>query len=317
MTDNGAPTLPTVRMNGVSRWYGEVLGINKISVDIQPGITGLVGPNGSGKSTLMNLICGLIRPGQGHLLVLGQDPWNNPALHRQIGYCPQGDRFYENFSGLQFVRAMLEMHGHGVDWAARAAAEALARVGMVEAANRRLRGYSKGMRQRIKIALALAHQPALLVLDEPFDGLDPIGRREMIQLFAEYGQEGRTVLVASHILHEIEQMTERILVMSNGYVLAEGGIREVRDQMRRHPFRVLLRCDQPRRLAALLLAEPDVLGAEIEDERTMTLVTNDPDSFYLRLNQMVVDEGIDLDLVTLADENVSSIFKYLAGKEHH
>jgi len=310
-------TEPTVRVRDASRWYGEILGVNKISVDIHPGVTGLVGPNGSGKSTLMNMICGLIRPDQGSVMALGQPAWNNPRLRRRIGYCSQVDRFYEDFTGEQFVCSMLELHGRGRRWARRAAAEAMDMAQLASNAGRKIRAYSKGMRQRVKIALALAHQPDLLVLDEPFNGLDPIGRHEMMQLFDNYAREGRTILLASHILHEIEQMTDRILMMSNGYVMAEGDVREVRDQLRRHPFQIYVRCDRPRALAAAMLAMDGVASVLMEDERGVTFSTWDPDGFYERLNALVLDLGVEMDAVTLADENVQSIYKYLTGRERH
>lgn len=308
---------PTIRTSHVSRWYGEILGINKVSVEIRPGITGLVGPNGSGKSTLMNIISGMLCPGQGTVSVLGQPTWNNPELRRRVGYCSQVDHFYESFTGHQFLTAMLALHGRGRAWAKEAAAQALSVVSMSDHQDRRIRAYSKGMRQRIKIALALAHRPEVIILDEPFNGLDPVGRREMMQLFAQFGREGCTIILASHILHEIEQMTDHILMMSNGYVLAEGQVCHVRDLLRKHPFQVFLRCSEPRRLAALMLQEDDVLSVQIEDESSMTLMTRDPDHFYLRLNDVILGHGIDVDLVTLADENVQSIYHYLAGKEHH
>jgi len=308
---------PAIVLENVSRWYGEVLGVNKVSVRIFSGITGLVGPNGSGKSTLMNVICGLLRPGQGKVTVLGQPVWNNTELRRRIGYCTQVDHFYERFSGLQFLESLLAMHGRGKRWARNAALQALARAGLSEDRDRPIRAYSKGMRQRVKIALALAHQPETLVLDEPFNGLDPVGRHEMMQLFADYAREGRTLLISSHILHEIEQMTDRILMMSNGYVMAEGGVRDVRDELRRHPFRIFLRCNDPRRLAALFIEQDAVMSAEIEDNAGLTLTTRDPDRFYTLLNEIVLRHRIEPDLVTLADENVQSIYLYLAGKEHH
>ncbi|NQU43625.1 ABC transporter ATP-binding protein [bacterium] len=310
-------TSPTIVLDSVSRWYGEVLGINKVSVDIQAGITGLVGPNGCGKSTLMNLVCGLIRPGQGQMRVLGQRPWDNPALRRRVGYCPQFDHFYENFTGYLFLFSMLRLHQRGRQWAEESARHALEQAGLARDMNRKIRSYSKGMRQRIKIALALAHQPEILVLDEPFNGLDPVGRHEFMSLFAEYAREGRTVVVSSHILHEVERMTDRILMMSNGYILAEGGVREVRDLLRRHPFHVLIRTDKPRRLGALLLEEDGVSSVEIENEEALMLTTRDPDNLYLRLNALVLEHNIRVDLVTLSDENVQSIYQYLSGKEHH
>jgi len=307
----------SIRLTDVSRWYGEVLGVNKVTVDIQSGITGLVGPNGSGKSTLMNIICGILRPGQGSVTVLGQPAWNNRELRARIGYCSQVDKFYESFTGCQFLESLLALHGRDKAWGRKAALNALERVGMAENQDRRLSAYSKGMRQRIKIALALAQQPDVLILDEPFNGLDPVGRHEMIRLFADYAREGRTLLVSSHILHEIEQMTDRILMMSNGYVMAEGKVQHVRDLLRRHPFHVFVRCDQPRRLAAFMLEEDSVGSVEIEDDNAITLSTTDPDRFYLRFNDLILKHNIEVDVVTLADENVQSVYHYLAGREHH
>ncbi|MBN1868414.1 ABC transporter ATP-binding protein [Candidatus Sumerlaeota bacterium] len=315
---NGRPAAaPTIRLSNVARWYGEVLGVNKVTVDIHPGITGLVGPNGSGKSTLMNMICGLLRPGQGTVTVLGKRVWNNAPLRRRVGYCTQVDHFYESFTGFQFLETLLRLHGRPRAWARRTALDALERVGLAEDRGRRLRAYSKGMRQRVKIALALAHQPEILVLDEPFNGLDPVGRHEMMQLFSSYARENRTLLISSHILHEIELMTNRVLMMSNGYVMAEGAVSEVRDQLRRHPFRVFIRCDRPRHLAAILLERDTIQRAEIEDENALTVATRDPDRLYLLLNEIVLTQDIELDVVTLADENVQSIYRYLAGREHH
>jgi ABC-2 type transport system ATP-binding protein len=308
---------PTVRLFDVSRWYGEILGVNKVTADIMPGITGMVGPNGAGKSTLMNLICGMLRPGQGSVTVFGQPVWNNKELRRRVGYCSQVDHFYEGFSGFDFVCAMMKLHGNGRDWARERARQILDQVDMTQHMHRRLRGYSKGMRQRVKIAVSLAHQPDLLILDEPFNGLDPVGRREMMQLFAEYAGEGRTLLISSHILHEVEQMTDNILMMSNGYVVAEGQVRQVRDLLRRHPFQVFLRCDDPRRLAGVMLSEPDVTQAQIDGEDCVTLSTCNPDRFYLRLNEIVLEHGFAIDVVTLADENMQSIYRYLSGREHH
>ncbi len=317
-TDDGAGREePTIRLRNVARWYGEVLGVNKVTVDVYAGITGLLGPNGSGKTTLMNVVCGLLRPGGGSVSVLGYPVWNNPRLRRLVGYCPQADQLLDNFTGRAFLQGFLNLHGRGVSWARRCAMAALERVGLEQAARQSIATYSKGMRQRLKVALALAHEPEVLVLDEPFNGLDPIARREMMRLFIDYARQGRTLLIASHILHEVEQLTHQILMMSNGYVLAEGQVEQVRGLLRRHPFQVYLRCDRPRELAALMLGRDGVLRAEIEDDRALTLWTRDPDDFYLRLNRAIVEQGFEVDLVTLADENVHSIYRYLSGREHH
>ena len=308
---------PSIEIRNLSRWYGEVLGVNHVNVDILPGITGLVGPNGSGKSTLMNVMCGLLRPGKGSVRVFGQPAWNNPSMRRRLGYCSQIDSYYENFTGEQFLRSILALHGRSKAWTRQAAAEALGCVKMEKNARRKIRTYSKGMRQRIKIALALAHQPDILILDEPFNGLDPVGRREMMELLDGYASDGRTVVLSSHILHEIEQMTTRILMMSSGYVMAEGDVSQVRDLLRGHPFQVYVRCDQPRKLAALMLIEESVIRCEIEDERSVRISTLNPDEFYPRLTDAVLEHDIDIEVVTLADENVQSIYQYLSGREHH
>jgi ABC-2 type transport system ATP-binding protein len=276
----------------------------------------LVGPNGSGKSTLMNIICGVVRPSRGRATVFGQPIWNNAELKRRVGYCSQVDKFFERFTGLQFLRSLLLLHGRGGEWADRMARAALGRLGLTEAMHQRLSTYSKGMRQRTKVALALAHQPEALVLDEPFNGLDPVGRREMMKLLQDYARDGRTIVLSSHILHEVEQMTDHLLMMSNGYVMAEGQIGQVRELLKSHPFQIFVRCDSPRRLASLMLAEPGVRGAVCEDETSVTLTAVDPDGFYDRFHEVVLEHDIEVDLVTLADENAQSIYRYLSGREH-
>ncbi len=308
---------PVVQARDVARWYGEVLGVNRVSVDLVPGITGFVGPNGSGKTTLMNMLCGLLRPSQGTIQAFGQPVWGNPEFRRRLGYCAQVDHFYETFTGEEFLVSLLRLHGRGAAWARQATGEALELVGMVEDRHRRIRAYSKGMRQRIKVALALAHQPEILVLDEPFNGLDPVGRHEMLNLFAEYASAGRTILISSHILHEIEQMTNRILMMSNGFVMAEGEVQQVRDLLRRHPFHVLVRCDRLRELGALMIEDDCVESVRFEDESSMTLSTRDPDRFYQNLGAMILEHGIEVDMVVMADENMQSLYQYLAGRERH
>lgn len=308
---------PTIRLRGVARWYGEILGVNRVDADLRPGVTGFLGPNGSGKSTLMNLICGLLRPGRGEVLIKGRPAWNDAASRRITGYCPQYDSFYEHMTGRTFLEGLLGLHGRGRAWARRAAETALDRTGMTAHADRKIRAYSKGMRQRIKVALATAHDPEILIFDEPFNGLDPASRIEMMDLVADYGREGRTVLVSSHILHELERMTDRVLMMSNGYVLAEGRVAEVREALNRHPFQIFMKSPDPRALAAALVAEPGVLSLAFEEEDGLRITTTEVERLYDRLHALAASGEAALELLTVADENVQSIYRYLSGREHH
>jgi len=299
-----------IELTDVSRWYGEVLGINRITATILPGITGLLGANGSGKSTLMNLMCGLIRPSQGRIRVFGERVWNNPRPFRRIGYCTQTDAFYERMSALDFLISLISLRGYDSPTTRRLAIQALERVNLQDAMNKRLMSYSKGMRQRVKVALALADGPDILVLDEPLNGLDALGRREMIDLIKSYGREGRNVVISSHILHEIEEMTDNIL-------LAEGDVREVRQLLRRHPHKIYLRCDQPRRFASLLFDQDGVSSVRLNTEGDdLVAETYDLDSFYTRLNDIVLENKIHVSLVTVSDENIAAVFKYLSENNH-
>src|SRR5881392_2557921 len=211
----------------VSKFYGEVLGVNKVSFSLQPGITSLVGPNGSGKTTLMNLLTGLIGPSQGVIYVLGLTPRQPIEFFRQVGFCTQFDSFPPGTTGYDFIYWPLRLHGFGRDQAAKLTNEALERAGMAQVARRRVAGYSKGMRQRIRLAQAIAHRPSVLVLDEPLNGLDPMARAEAIRLFRQFASEGLHLIVSSHILHEVDMMSDRVVLMNNGYVVAEGEVQGV------------------------------------------------------------------------------------------
>ena len=308
---------PIIEMINLSRWYGEVLGVNRISATVQPGITGLLGPNGAGKSTLMNLICGLLRPSQGAALVLGERIWNNPRPLRRLGYCTQYDNFYEGLSAFEFLYSLLSLRGYDCPATRRLAVEALERVSLQDVMNKRLASYSKGMRQRVKVALALADNPDILVLDEPLNGLDAVGRYEMIELIKSYGREGRNVLISSHILHEIESMTDNILMLSNGYLLAEGDVREVRSLLKEHPHRIYLRTSESRRFASLLFAQDGIISVELDhDGEGLVAQTYDLDAFYINLNKIVLEQGIHVTLATISDESIQAVFKYLSGNNH-
>ena len=303
-------------LDNVSKFYGEVLGVNRVTLSIDAGITSLVGPNGSGKTTLMNLIAGLLRPTKGTISVLGTPVDHPEALCRLVGYCTQYDAFPPGLSGYQFVHAMLRLHGYGEAECRERAQRAIARVGLIEAAGRRVAGYSKGMRQRIRLAQAIAHEPKVLVLDEPLNGLDPMARAETIALFRQLADEGCFVLLSSHILHEVDLLSDRVILVHHGYIVAEGKIAGVRDELEEHPAQVLVRCDRPSLVASRIFELDSAVEIRIHDDRQGLLVqTRDADKFYLLLNRLVLEHDLTLEAVAPADEDVQAVYKYLIEKE--
>jgi ABC-2 type transport system ATP-binding protein len=305
-----------ITFGNVSRFYGEVLGINKVSLTIPPGITSLVGPNGSGKTTLMNLMTGLIRPTQGEIRVLGISPEHPEQLCRVVGYCAQFDSFPKGLTGYQFIYCFLRLHGFSDAECDRRTASAMERVNMSAAANRPVAAYSKGMRQRIKLAQAIAHDPKVIILDEPLNGLDPMARAETIALFREWGEKGCHVLVSSHILHEVDKISDQVILLSHGYVVAEGQIQGVRSEVKEQPMQILVRCDRPSELAARLFQQDHVVEAKINaDNKGLLLRTKDSDSFYLLLNRVILDTGLEVESVAPADDDVNSVYQYLIGGE--
>jgi len=300
----------------VSRFYGEVLGVNRVSLVVPPGVTSLVGPNGSGKSTLMNLMTGLIRPTQGEIRVCGARPDHPEELCRLVGYCAQFEAVPKGLTGFQFIYSYLLLHGFGADECARRAREAIERAGMGAAAGRPVAAYSKGMRQRIKLAQAMAHSPSVLVLDEPLNGLDPMARAESIALFREWGDQGRHVILSSHVLHDVDRISDRVILLSHGYVVAEGEIQGVRSEVTEQPMQILVRCDRPRELAARLFSHDHLMEAKIQgDGRNLLVRTTDADRLYLLLNQVVLETGLEIETVAPADDDVNSVYQYLIGAE--
>ena len=249
----------------LSKWYGQVIGLNDVSVTVPPGITGLLGPNGAGKSTFMKLITGQLKPSKGSVTVLGEPIWQNPGLYHRIGFCPEQDAFYDRMTGREWVTALVRLNGVSETEAAALAARAIEEVELTEAADKKIGAYSKGMRQRIKMAQALAHDPELLILDEPLSGMDPIARRKAIRMIKDWGRAGKSVIVSSHILHEIESMTANILLINQGRILAEGNVHQIRDLIDEHPHTVHIKADQTARARARVprprrCAEPEVRG---------------------------------------------------------
>ena len=299
----------------VSKFYGEILGVNRVNLSIPPGITSLVGPNGSGKTTLMNLMTGLVKPTRGRIQVLDckiDDPEN---LFRVLGYSTQFDAFPKGLTGFQFMYSYLRLSGRDSRTAEQLAWRAIERVNLVEAAKRKVAGYSKGMRQRIRLAQALSHDPKVLVLDEPLNGLDPLARSEMIALFRSTASEGCYVIISSHILHEVDVISDQVILLSNGYVVAEGQIQNVRSEIQEHPTQILIRCSRPRELAAKMFEYGHTIEVSIhKDERGLLLKTRDADRFYLALNDLAVN-GMEIESIAPADDDVLSVYEYLIGNE--
>jgi ABC-2 type transport system ATP-binding protein len=300
----------------VSKFYGDVLGINHVSLRIPPGITSLVGPNGSGKTTLLNLLTGLVRPTRGRIRVVGLTAADPERMFRLVGYCTQFDSFPRRVTGEEFIYGWLLLHGLGRAEARRLTAEAIERVGLKDAARRRIAAYSKGMRQRIRLAQAISHHPRILVLDEPLNGLDPMARAEAMALFEALGREGLHVIISSHILHEVDRISDRVVLLSGGYVVAEGRIQGVRGEVTEHPMQILVRCAQPNVLASRVFALDHVVEAKVQkDGRGLLVRTRDAGSFYRMLNRIVVDDGLEVEAVAPADEDVNSLYRYLVGAE--
>ncbi len=300
-----------VATDHLSKWYGQIIGLNDVTLTIARGVTGLLGPNGAGKSTLLKLMTGQLKPSKGSVRVLGDRVWGNPAIFLRIGLCPEQDAFYDRMTGLEWLMALLRLQGYGEREARDAAFAALEHVDLTAAANKRIGAYSKGMRQRVKLAQAIAHSPELLVLDEPLAGMDPIARRKTIRLLRSWAAGGKNVIVSSHVLHEIEALTSNILLMHNGRVLAEGNVHQIRDLIDEHPHTVCIRSKHPRDLAKQLVGYDDLLSLRFEED-TIFVQTAKPDIFYARLTAMAAaDRDGEITEVTSPDDNLQAVFDYL------
>ncbi|MDQ3487129.1 MAG: ABC transporter ATP-binding protein [Acidobacteriota bacterium] len=306
-----APATPILTATNVSKWYGQVIGLNDVTVSIPPGITGLLGPNGAGKSTFMKLITGQLAPSKGSITVLGEPIWRNPRLYFQIGFCPEQDAFYERMTGLEWVTTLVRLNGLSEKEGTEAATRALTTVDLMDAASKKIGAYSKGMRQRVKLAQAIVHDPQLLILDEPLSGMDPLARRKTIRMIRDWARAGRSVIVSSHILHEIESMTANILLINNGRILAEGDVHHIRDLIDEHPHTVFVRAQDPRGLARDFIDRIDVRSLRFE-EGAVIIETGKPDAFYTRVTELAASgEYGTIDEVTSPDDNLAAVFQYL------
>jgi ABC-2 type transport system ATP-binding protein len=296
----------------VSKFYGEVLGVNRVNLQIAPGITSLVGPNGSGKTTLMNLMTGLLRPSSGRISVLGLSPSESEEIFQKLGYCSQFDSFPRGATAREFIEFYLRVHGYSRQETADLTEAAIARVSLTDAADRKVSAFSKGMRQRVRLAQSIAHNPSVLVLDEPLNGLDPMARAEIIRLFREFADDGMCLIISSHILHEVDMMSDSVVLMQNGYVVAEGEVHGVRDEIDEHPIQILIRCDRPQVLAARLFEHEHTVEARIHDDRQGLFVkTRRPDDFYILLNKVITEQSLQVESVAPVDDDLNAVYQYL------
>ncbi|MGB9836455.1 MAG: ABC transporter ATP-binding protein [Candidatus Saccharicenans sp.] len=304
-----------IEARNLSRWYGNVLGISEVTLEIEPGITALLGPNGAGKSTFMKIVTGQLKPNIGEVRIFGQKVWNNREIFRRLGFCPEVDSFYEGLNGWKFLTGLLSLYGFEPNEKERRAKQALEMVDLQDVAKRPIKSYSRGMRQRIKIAQALAHDPEILILDEPLSGLDPLSKRRIIKLIKELRSAGKTIVVSSHVLPEVEAITSEIVLIHQGKILARGDLHFIRELLDRHPHMIRVKSPHYRELARQLAAENYILNITFEPEQAaVTFETHQRDLFFERLNQLVLESSLLIDEITSPDDNLQAVFDYLVGK---
>lgn len=310
-------TSEVIRLENISKFYGDVLGLNDVTISIGPGVTGLLGPNGAGKSTLMKLLTGQIKPDKGTIRAFGMPVWNNPKYYGMVGYCPEFEETFDRMTGLDFVKYLLRVSGYKSADADKMAKKAIKTCSMTKDMGRPIRTYSKGMRQRIKIAQAIAHNPKVLFLDEPLTGTDPIGRVDIINVIRDLGKkQGMTVLVSSHVLHEIERMTSHMLMIHRGRVIAWGDIEEIRSKLDQVPHSLIIRCNDDRKLARRLIGLEEVSSVQIDKRKDGIIVkVADPDSFYRIIAKVLKEEQVKLYQLGSLDDDLESLFEYLTTGE--
>jgi len=300
-----------IELKSVSKFYGEVMGLNDVTLRFRKGMTGLLGPNGAGKSTMMKMVTGQIKPSKGQVRVLGLSPWDNPDLNLRLGYCPEQDSFFKSMTGLRFVSFLARMNGLSRPRAEKMAKVAIEKVNMIKDMDRPISQYSKGMRQRIKIAQSLVHDPELLFLNKPLAGTDPIGRKRIIDILFELQKEGRHILISSHVLHEVERLTENIVLIDRGKLVAEGNIHDIRDSLDRFPLTVRIKTENPRDLARTLSMNPEISQLIFQDRNELRIRTTDPNRFFDSLQTLLVRKDIGLESIDSPDDNLNAVFEYL------
>ena len=306
-------TTPAVVIDKCSKWYGQVIGINEVSLAIDGGVTGILGPNGAGKSTLFKLLMGRLKPSSGNVRLFGVDPWESTAPYRRVGYVAETEKLYDWMTGHDFVSTLARLHGMTREEASDRASHVLDFVGLADVQNKEIGKYSKGMRQRVKIAHALVHDPDLIILDEPLHGCDPIARTSIMSVIRDLGTQGKTVLVSSHILDEIERITEQIVILHNGRLLALGNLHAIRDLLDKHPHRILIRTENPRKLAEYFVPEDPVYGVRFAEEGALEVLTNDLSAAHSVLPRVIVESGLKITSIENPDDNLEALLGYLVG----
>ncbi len=309
--------LPAVMLDHVSKWYGEVIGINDISLAIEGGVTGILGPNGAGKSTLFKILMGRLKPSKGTVRLFGIDPWKSTTPYRRIGYVSESERMYDWMTSLDFISTLARLHGMSREEAVERSKHVLNFVGLEDVYHKEIGKYSKGMRQRVKIAHALVHNPDLIILDEPLHGCDPIARTSIMNVIRELGSQGKTVLVSSHILEEIERITEQIVILHNGKLLAIGNLHAIRDLLDQHPHRIVINCENPRDLAGLFISSEPVYGVRFPDKGQLEIHTNNLSAAHDVLPSIIVKSKQKITSIENPDDNLDSLIGYLIGGINH
>lgn len=297
---------------GVSKWYGKVLGVSDITLDIGEGVIGLLGPNGAGKSTFLKLVAGQIKPNIGKVKVFGEDIFSVDHVFRRIGYCPEFDSYFKNMTAFEFVFNLLRLHGCSVEESKNRADDSLKRLGLFESASRQIRTFSMGMRQRLRITQSISHEPDLLLLDEPLNGVDPVWRIKVMDIVRDFSKNGKTVIVSSHVLPEVEMMTDEIILIHQGKIFAQGNIHYIRGLIDSKPHIVKIKLTQPKKLAKLLLENDCVFGLDFADEE-LTVKTHNRDLFLGLLTEKIVNYAIDVEEIEVSDDNLQSVFDYLVA----
>lgn len=302
-----------IELDRVSRWFGLVIGLNDVTANIGPGITALLGQNGAGKTTMIRMITGQIKPTTGAIRIFGEEPFANPNVFRRLGYCPEIDQFYEWMTGRQFVVHMARLSGFDAAEGNQRATEMLTLVGMIDRCDKKIAGYSKGMRQRIKLAQAMLHDPDIILLDEPLNGLDPVGRHEFMQVVGQLADRGKCVIISSHILSEVEQLTQNIFLLHRGRLLATGDLTTIRGLIDKHPHRIRIETPEPQRVASLMLTLDNVLSLDLDRDGSVELEVRNANTFYPAVANLVLEHDLKIYGLISPDNNLESVFQYLVG----